>query len=95
MRVFMNNCTKDDSIRFFKHQYQITARSISREQQLRMRNKNVKLWGSSSAPWCGYADDLIIFMLDIHSLQRATTILDEVYTNYDLCINVLKQKQYF
>ena len=84
---------KDDSIQFFKHQYRITARSIFREQQLRMRNKNVKLWGFSTAPWCGYSDDLILFMLDIYSLQRATTILDEVYTNFGLCINVSKQKQ--
>ena len=29
-------------------------------------------------------------MLDIHSLQRATTILDDVFTNYGLCINVSK-----
>ena len=35
----------------------------------------------------GLADDLILFMLDIHSLQRATTIVDEVFTNYGLCIN--------
>ena len=55
-----------------------------------MRNENVKLWGSSTVPWCGYADDLIFFMLDIHSLQRATTILDDVFTNYGLCINVSK-----
>ena len=78
IHVFMNNCKKDDSIRFFK-QYQITARSVS---------KNVKLWGSSTVPWCGYVDDLILFMLDIHSLQRAITILDEVFTNYGLCINI-------
>ena len=37
-----------------------------------------------------YADDLTLFMLDIHSLQRATTILDEVLTKYGLCINVSK-----
>ena len=49
-----------------------------------------KLWESSTVPWCGYADVLILFMLDIHSLQRARTILDEVFTNYDLCINVSK-----
>ena len=29
-------------------------------------------------------------MLDIHSLQRAATILDEVFTIYGLCINVSK-----
>ena len=55
-----------------------------------MRNENVKLSGSSTVPSCGYADDLILFMLDIHSLQRATTILDDVFTNYSLCINVSK-----
>ena len=40
--------------------------------------------------WCGYADDLILFMLDINSPQRARTILDEVLTNCGLCINVSK-----
>ena len=29
-------------------------------------------------------------MRDIHSLQRATTILDEVFTNYGICINLSK-----
>ena len=43
MRVFMNNCKKDDSIRFFNHQYGINARSTPTEQRLRMRNENVKL----------------------------------------------------
>ena len=44
-------------------------------------------------PWCSYADDLILFMLDIHSLQRTTTILDEVFTNYGLCINVVAKTE--
>ena len=51
--------------------------------------KNVKLWGSSTVPWCGYVDDLILLMLGINSPQRATTILD-VIINYSLCINVSK-----
>ena len=46
--------------------------------------------GDLLVPWCGYADDLILFILDIHLLQRATTILDEVFTNYGFCINVSK-----
>ena len=52
------------------------------------RNEDVKLLGSSTVPWWGYADDLILFMLDINSLQRATVILDEVFTNYGLCIKI-------
>ena len=55
-----------------------------------MLNENVKLWESSMVPWCGYTDDLILFMQDIHLMQRATTIFDEVFTNYGLCINVSK-----
>ena len=55
-----------------------------------MLNENVKLWESSMVPWCGYTDDLILFMQDVHLMQRATTIFDEVFTNYGLCINVSK-----
>ena len=65
----------------FKHQYRINARSISRKQRFRMLNQNVKLWGSSIVPRSGYTDDLILFMQDIHLLQRAKIILDEACTN--------------
>ena len=90
MHVFMSNCMQDDAIRFFKHQFRINARSISREQRLRMHNENVQLWGSSTVLWCSYADNLTLFMLAIHSLQRATTIFDKLFTNYGRCIHVSK-----
>ena len=63
---------------------------MSREQQLRMGNENVKLRGSSTVPWCSYVNNLILFMLYIFSLQRATTILNELFTNYGHCVNILK-----
>ena len=85
-----NKCLKDNSICFFEHQYRINIRSISREERLNMRNDNIKPWGISSLPWCGYADDLILFTLDINSLQKATNILDEVFSSYGLCINDAK-----
>ena len=43
--------------------------------------KMLTFWGSSTVPRCGYTDDLILFMQDIHLLQRATTILDQVFIN--------------
>ena len=55
-----------------------------------MHNDNIKPWGISSLPWCGYANDLILFTLDINSLQKATNILDEVFSSYGLCINDAK-----
>ena len=88
MRVFMNNCTKNSSIQFFKHQYPISVRSISRYQRLRMPKEKVKSLGSSTVHWCGYADNQVLFMLDINSLERATTIFDEVFTNCGLCLNI-------
>ena len=57
-----------------------------------MLNANVKLWGSSMVPWCSYMDDLILFMQDIHLMQRTRTTFDEVFTNYGLCINLSKKE---
>ena len=42
----------------------------------------------STVPCCVCGDDLILYLLDNHSLQRATIILDEVFTNVGLYINV-------
>ena len=87
MHVFMNDCRKDYSTWFFKHWYRISTRPVPREQWLSMGSKNVSLWGFFTLPLHGYADDLILFMLDIHSLQRAISIFDEAFPNYSLCIN--------
>ena len=90
MRVFTNKCLKDPSIHFFDHKYRINTRSISREERLKLRNLNIRLDGTSSLPWCGYADDLILFMKDLESLKRATKLLDEVFVKFGLQINETK-----
>ena len=63
-------------------------KSITRAERLRMRNSNEKLSGESSLPWCGYADDLILFLID--RLQQASTLLDQVFTDFGLQINETK-----
>ena len=90
MRVFIEKCTQEGTIHFFEHKYRFNARSISREQRLTMRQNNDKLWGSSTFPWCGYADDLILFMIDPNSLQKATNLLDKIFTKFGLKINESK-----
>ena len=55
-----------------------------------MRNSNEKLSGESSLPWCGYADDLVLFLIDRSSLQQASTLLDQVFTDFGLQINETK-----
>ena len=86
----MERCAKNNAIKFFEHKYRINNRSISREHRLNLRHMNRKLYGSSTLPWCGYADDLILFLLDKIVLQHATVLLDEVFTNFGLSINVSK-----
>ena len=46
--------------------------------------------GSCILPWCGYADDLILFLLDLIGLQKATCLLDSVFKSFGLKINVNK-----
>ena len=64
MHVFINRCSTMNDIKFFNHQYRINPRSVTREERLRMRNKNVTSNVEASLPWCGYADDMIFFLLD-------------------------------
>ena len=90
MRIFIDKCTQDHTIHFFDHKYRINPRSVSREERLNMRQNNNKLWGENLFPWCGYADDLILFVIDPESLQKATEILDEVFTEFGLKINESK-----
>ena len=90
MRVFTEKCAKDENISFFEHKYSMNSRTISREQRLNMRHQKLKRNGISILPWCGYADDLILFMLDHESLQRATVLLDTIFNKFGLSINSLK-----
>ena len=89
MRLFIHQCQIED-IKFYEHSYRINPRSISREERLRMRQNNLKNFGASILPWCGYADDLILFLLNQTDLQRATSLLNELFTRYGLAINTLK-----
>ena len=92
MRVYVEKCTLNDEINFYNHKYRINTRSITRAQRLQMRNSNEKLSYESSLPWCGYADDLILFLIDRSSLQQASTLLDKVFTDFGLQINETETK---
>ena len=90
MRVYVEKCALNDEINFYNHEYRINTRSITRTERLRMRKSGEKLSGESSLPWCGYADDLILFLIDRSSLQLASTLLDQVFTDFGLQINETK-----
>ena len=90
MRVFSEKCRNDNAIEFFTHKYRINPNSISRSDRLKMRVDNLNLWGSSLLRWCGYADDLVLFLLSVLGLQNASNLLDAVFSRFGLSINLNK-----
>jgi len=63
--------------------------SVTREKRLQMRNANQK---ESSVSWCGYADDLILFYLELTSLQNTSTLL--VYRIWPLYKTMILNHKY-
>ena len=55
-----------------------------------MRRKKTATEATSLLPWIGYADDLVLFLLDIESLKVATELLNKVFESFGLKINKLK-----
>jgi hypothetical protein len=90
MRVFLERCKKDNDIKFFSFKYRFNCRTVTREERRNNRENNQSLEGECILPWCGYADDLILFLLDQKGLQKATSLLNEVFHSFGLKINVSK-----
>ena len=90
MRIFLERCSNDDDIKFFKHKYRINQRTFLRDERLHMRQNGNRCWGEDTLSWSGYADDLILFLLDSIGLQKAATLLNEVFAHFGLTINNIK-----
>ena len=90
MRVFIEKCQSDTSINFFAHNNRVIPNSVTRAERIKMRTNDTKLWGSSLLSWCGYADDLVLFLLSRLGLQNASNLLNTVFSKFGLSINVKK-----
>ena len=90
MRLMIEKSRADPSIQFYVHKYRINSNSISRNERLSMRKNSLSSSGTSLLPWCGYADDLVLFLQSKIGLQNATVLLDEVFKKFGLTINSQK-----
>ena len=70
--------------------YRINVKSFTRNDRALMRDNGKKLIGKSSLEWCGYADDLVLFVNSREGLQRAAEILDRLFSKFGLAINLSK-----
>ena len=91
IRIFVEKYD-NENVGFYEHSYRINPRAISRDERMEMRRKNVPMYGTKSIPWNGYADDLILFLLTSLDLQKATELLDIIFTNFRLKINAQKSE---
>ena len=88
MRVFSDQL-QNENIDFYLHRYRINSHSINRKERLLMCSSNLKHGGNTSLPWCGYADDLILFIQSQADLQNASNLLDRLFERFGLKINEL------
>ena len=90
MRVFLVRCSKDSDIKFFSFKYRFNSRAVTREERRKNRENNQALENECILPWCGYADDLILFIIDQTGLQKATCLLNDVFGSFGLKMNISK-----
>ena len=88
LRACLIECSKK-SIEYAKLKYLIPAKASNTQD-----NTNLTLgkYGQFSVDWIGYADDLVLIFDDIKSLQRGLTLLNDIFTRFQLSINVSKTK---
>ena len=88
LRVFLIECSKK-GIKYAKLKYLIPAKASNTHD-----NTNLTLgkYGQFSVDWIGYADDLVLIFDDVKSLQRGLTLLNDIFTRFQLSINVSKTK---
>ena len=88
LRVFMIECNKKN-IKFTKLKYLIPSKA-----SINNNNTNLTLgkYGQLVVDWIGYADDLVLIFDDVESLQQGLNLLDDIFTRFQLSINVSKTK---
>ena len=82
MRIYLGKCHKN-GINFLRLRYNIPS-SASNSGRITK--------GTYELDWTGYADDLMITFDDLASLQKGITILNELFKQYRLKINITKTK---
>ena len=82
MRIYLERC-RENRIKFLKLKYNIPD-SVS------STGRTTK--GEFEIDWTGYADDLVLIFEDHESLQKGIAILDKLFTQYGMKINVSKTK---
>jgi len=83
MRIFILYTTNAGPD-FFKFKYRIPT---TREERAVKRGPVV---GTAQLDWSGYADDIVLYLLSLDSLQTSLALINAVFKRFKLTINVKK-----
>ena len=84
MRIFMKHAD-DASLEFFKFKYRIPSTRTDR-----VRAERVPTSGISQLDWAGYADDIVLYLLTLASLQSSLCLIDSIFKRFRLKVNPTK-----
>ena len=84
MRIFMTHAN-DASLAFFKFKFRIPT---VRSDRSRMRSNCTT--GNSQLDWAGYADDIVMYLTSLASLQSSLSLIDSIFKRFRLKVNAKK-----
>ena len=83
MRIFMTHAA-DQGWDFFKFKYRIPT---TREECSTKRGPTT---GTAQLDWSGYADDIVLYILSLASLQTSLPLIDSIFKRFKLAVNSKK-----
>ena len=84
MRIFMTHAA-DQGWDFFKFKYRIPT---TREERSTKRDPTT---GTAQLDWSGYADDIVLYLLSLASLQTSLPLIDSVFKRFKLQSSQLEE----
>ncbi len=73
----------DESLQFFSFKYRIPSTRTERSQHHRTS-------GTCQLDWAGYADDIVLYLISLASLQSSLTLINSVFNQFRLKVNPKK-----
>jgi len=83
MRTFMTQAN-EYGFDFFKFKYRIPSTRTGR------REKRGNDFGISTLDWAGYADDIVLYLMSLTSLQASLPLIDSIFKRFKLAVNPKK-----
>jgi len=83
MRTFINHAL-DEGLAFFKYTFRIPSTRAERAESHNNASAQAQL------DWTSYADDIVLYLMTLASLQNSLPLINQIFGRYKLTINMKK-----